>query len=159
MSFPTYEAHNTSTDHRKRPFLDVYLEAKGFNKNDHTVRSLAFFTFNLVNASFRLSDISIYPQSLQALTAQEQEVAGWQAKLYRFLNGKHHLLSITAAFREDFTEMAVDSRVPTQEDRDFTALAMAGRIDEVPPEISEPFVHAWQQLGVGNEFDSGFNQR
>lgn len=55
--------------------------------------------------------------------------------------------------------MATVSRIPTQEDREFTELAMAGRIGEIPPETSEAVVYSWQRLGQGNEFDSSFNRR
>lgn len=159
MSFATYEEHCLSTDGHRKPFLDTYLEAKGFNKNDTTFHSLAFLAFHLVNAKFRLSDISIYPLSQSAIVAQKSEIAGWQAKLYRFIEGKHHVLRVLDGFQVDFTEMATTSRIPTQEDREFTELAIAGRIGEIPPETSDTVIYAWQQLDQGNEFDSSFNRK
>jgi len=158
MEFPTYEAHNMSTERNRKPFLDAYLEAKGYRESDRSAGYLAFLAFNLVNAKFRLSDISIFPQSQLAISAQELEILGWQAKISRFIENKHHLHSVLGVFQADFTEMATASRIPDQEDREFTALAMAGRIDEIPPKNTEPFVYAWQRTGMGNEFDSSFNR-
>jgi len=159
MSLPTYEEHCSPQNTNRKPFLETYLEAKGYGKKEETFHTLAFLTFNLVNANFRLADISVYPQSLNAITAQEQEITGWQAKLDRFMKGRHHILSASSGFQADFAEMATNSRISSQEDRDFVALAEAGRIAEIPPEASVPFIPSWQRLDQGNEFDSGFNRR
>ena len=125
----------------RRPYISRYLDAKNLGSDRH--EELAHLAFNLVQAQFRLVDISqtVALDNAQRVAAQRSEVDGWQQKADRFLN--HVPGRLFEEMLEDFSTIAAVSRVLDESERNFVALGLAGRIGEVDvAPVVEPY--SWE---------------
>lgn len=157
MSLPTYHDHRNGIGIDfldRRPYLARYLEAKELSPQRYG--ELARLAFNLVQAQFRLSDISqtISPHTDQKVAAQHGEVVGWQAKIDRYTDGRPGSAYVLREMIGDFSCMAAEARQPDESERELIALGQAGRINEVVvATIDEPY--SWQ-YGPSDARDSAF---
>lgn len=136
------------------PYVLRYLEAKGMDENRYG--ELARLVFNLVQAESRLNDIiqTVATDNSQRLAAQQNEVDGWKNKVERCTQGPVSILFYKEMVN-DFRTMAAEARQPDKEERNFTALGQAGRIDEVVTKPADEGLYSWQ-YGPSGKRDSAF---
>lgn len=157
MDLPSFRDHCRSIDADpldKKPYILRYLEAKGWDENRY--RELARLAFNLVQAEFRLNDISqtVATDNSQRLAAQQDEIVGWQNKVNRYTQGPVSI-SLYKEMVNDFRTMAAEARQLNEAERNFMALGLEGRIGEVVTEPAKEGQYSWQ-LESSGKGDSAF---
>jgi len=138
----------------RRSYVERYLAAKELNIGSYG--TLAQLAFNLVQARFRLADISLTEaaDNESRLAAQRSEVIGWKAKADRYVHERAGRLHLFEEMIADFSTMAAAAREPDDYEQTLMALGRAGRNTEV---TVDPVVEAYTyQQGSYGARDSAF---